>query len=179
MSEEVKFEYLIGDEQKFKEATDVVVAIIQYGENDFCWLTDINEVPSVDGNLIALRRIMHTPIWARADWKAGMLPEVGGECRHCQSKLVKSVIAVTATHIVIDANNGVDPDVLRHDEFMQYYVPIETQEEKAARLEEEFVDSMIDDIHPKSNITAHSIEIVARAAYRKIMNQKTPAKDGE
>ena len=81
------------------------------------------------------------PTWTKADQQTGKLPDVGCECRHCQSKLVKSVIAVTATHIVIDANNGVGvaPDVLRHDEFMQYYIPIETPDERAARLRGEWV----------------------------------------
>lgn len=90
---------------------------------------------------LAMRRIIADPKrWTVEDKKAGRLPEVGCECWHCKSKSVKSVIAVTATHIVINANNsvGVAPRFLLHDEFMQYYMPIETPDEKAARLREEW-----------------------------------------
>jgi hypothetical protein len=121
--------------------------------------------------------------WTAEDQKAGRLPEVGGECQYCQSKLAKSVIAVTATHIVIDAGNGVGvgvaPDVLGHDEFMQYYQPIETPDEKAARLEDEFVESVVLDAGEDEVHFRNLISLGARFAYRKIYREMpVQAKDG-
>lgn len=128
---------------------------------------------------LAQRRIIRTPTWTIVDQSAGKLPDVGCECRHCQSKFVKSVIAVTATHVVIDANNGVAPDVLHHDEFMQYYIPIETPNEKAARLNADRVKRMVElfeenACHRNYNME-RGIEAVVNALTKELSVQ---AKDG-
>ena len=152
----MKYEAVFGDQSLFDDApedAEMAASVCQMprwyamfnGKVLFCdskkesWQSADFDHPG--SPLLAMRRIIAEPkCWTVEDKKAGRLPEVGCECWHCKSKSVKSVIAVTATHIVINANNsvGVAPRFLLHDEFMQYYMPIETPDEKAARLREEW-----------------------------------------
>ncbi len=173
MSKDIQFEYLIGDEQKFKEATDIVVAIIQYGESDFCWLTDINEVPKVEGNLIALRRIISTPTWSVADQKSGKLPEVGA--------LVKPIASNPVPFLGVDRKNRTLWVFQGGDGFVFSCLasrcePIETPTEKAARLEDEFFEQVklewMNANTPQK--TSSLFELGVRAAYRKYLELTAP-----
>ena len=165
----MKYEPVFGDQSLFYDAPEDAIFVV-YGPVTYGFKNNISEytVGQLRGTpVVAMRRIIpETKRWTVEDQKAGRLPEVGCECWHCKSKSVKSVIAVTATHIVINANNsvGVAPRFLLHDEFMQYYMPIETPEEKAQREEDEFVDSL-------KSVEIHAgvfFNQGARAAYRKL-----------
>ena len=144
----MKHEAVFGDQSLFDGCYDETASIVIATSNGRKFVAgEFTEYGIVEGDVksdglrIAMRRIIADPKrWTVEDKKAGRLPDVGCECWHCKSKSVKSVIAVTATHIVINANNsvGVAPRFLLHDEFMQYYMPIETPEEKAQRLREEW-----------------------------------------
>ena len=145
---EIKYEAVFGDQGLFDKAPP---------DAEFACVNTVNQVrhyyKSVAGEmftftvaegwvkssqsgwiLAAGRAITYAPVWTKLDQQAGKLPAVDGKCRHLTGELVKTVIAVTKTHIVLDADNGTDPDVLYHDEFMQYYRPIETPEERAMRV---------------------------------------------
>lgn len=129
---EIKFEYLIGDENKFKDASEIVLAIIQYGKDDFVYLTEIADVPTVEGNLIALRRIIRTPTWTAEDQKAGRLPEVGAKYMG-RDVILECVLA--------DKNGdvwGKSDEGLMHCHSSLDINPIETPEEKTARLKDEW-----------------------------------------
>ena len=168
----MKYEAVFGDQSLFDGADeDVVLAETNGVYRTFHKESDKPyNVASVSRSDLAMRRIIAEPKrWTVEDKKAGRLPEVWCECWHCKSKSVKSVIAVTATHIVINANNsiGIAPWLLLHDEFMQYYIPIETPEEKAKREEDGFVMSlMLTSVH--SGTSDEYFMQGARAAYRKL-----------
>ena len=142
----MKYEPVFGDQSLFDGAGFFTgIDIVTRNLDDLLYRTSrlIDETSDSlkKAPIVAMRRIIAEPKrWTVEDKKAGRLPEVGCECWHCKSKSVKSVIAVTATHVVINANNsvGVAPRFLLHDKFMQYYMPIETPEEKAQRFREEW-----------------------------------------
>ena len=167
---------MFGDQALFDGASEFVEVIRFNDYSRDCLWGDLNTIQLLTFEelkaipIVAMRRIIADPKrWTVEDKKAGRLPEVGCECWHCKSKSVKSVIAVTATHIVINANNSVvvAPRFLLHDEFMQYYMPIETPEEKAQREESEFVMSlMLTSVH--SGTSDEYFMQGARAAYRKL-----------
>ena len=83
----------------------------------------------------AMRRIIRIPTWTVADQKAGKLPKVGAKCR--QGHKEETVIAVTENFVVTECLDGA-VCTTRKCEFMASYNPIESPEEKAARLREEW-----------------------------------------
>ena len=91
--------------------------------------------------VIAMRRIIKDPKrWTWEDKKAGRLPEVGAKCSHCHSVDERTVLSVTDKYVGIERDNSdMNPYFVTHAEFLQYYIPIESPEEKAARLREEWV----------------------------------------
>ena len=81
----MKYEMVFGDDKLFNGATDDVVLVsVQLG--DFRYFTEENLQACKKFNIyklqtcdtqLAMRRIIRTPTWTVADWKAGKLPEVG------------------------------------------------------------------------------------------------------
>lgn len=164
MSEEIKFQYLIGNETNFKkldDLTDSVIAIIQYGEDDFCCITDVNEIPKIEGNLIAMRRIIKTPLWTKADKEAGRFPEVGAKV--CYLGIEYEVLATDKNSVCFI---GVDKELYIASK--SSCKPIETPEERAKREEDEFVDSNIVGVEFKDNSDLSFYRKGLRAAYRKL-----------
>ena len=190
----MKYEAVFGNQELFDGAgtftgLDVVVHSIASGIKSYARLSDLTPESLRNHPVCAMRRIIpETKRWTVEDKKAGRLPEVGCECWHCKSKSVKSVIAVTATHIVINANNsvGVAPRFLLHDEFMQYYMPIETPEEKAQRLREEWCSDALGSCSILSGMQKYElkrlggyIEEIYDALLSGDLSAPVQAKDGE
>ena len=157
MSEQIKYEAVFGDQALFDEAGNKFDEMHKFIGVMKCEHGSITVYSSYTNLLasyaemfakcdhrapkIAMRRIIKTPVWTKADQQAEKLPEVGCKCRYLASELIKTVIAVTKTHIVLDDDNGKDPDALYHDEFMQYCRPLETHEERQQRVREEWCNS--------------------------------------
>ena len=99
---------------------------------------------------LAMRRIIRIiaepKCWTLEDKKAGRLPDVGAKCRHGRKE--ETVIAVTENFVVTECLDGA-VCTTRKCEFMASYNPVETPEEKAARLREEWIQkSCYDLVHP-------------------------------
>ncbi len=91
---------------------------------------------------VAMRRIIKEPKrWTVADQKAGLLPEVGAEF---QTSIGKRKCVITEGKFIFTVNDNA-VEVFTIDSAM----PLETPEEKAARLKEEWVQkSCYDLVHP-------------------------------
>lgn len=116
--------------------------------------------------VLAMRRIIKEPKrWTWEDKKAGRLPEVGAKCSHCHSIDERNVLSVTDKYVGIECDNSdMNPYFVTHAEFIQYYIPIETQAEKAQREEDEFINSML----AKGVVYMSDYIEGLRAAYRKL-----------
>ncbi len=150
--ETIEYEVVLGDQSKFtKEDSEIYVWSDLLGGLEVSideWIHMMK--PNSGNSIIAMRRIIKTPVWTVADQKAGRLPEVGAKCHYCNdASASKTIIAVTKTHIVVDSETTISPNVLPHDYFFQYYKPIETPSERAQRLREEWKNNVIEIHHGK------------------------------
>lgn len=86
--------------------------------------------------ILGRRRVIAEPnYWTVEDQRAGRLPEVGAKCR--QGHKDEIVVAVTEKFVVTECQD-MSVCTTRKDVFMRSYNPIETPEEKAQRLREEW-----------------------------------------
>lgn len=112
--------------------------------------------------IAAMRRIIAEPKrWTVEDQKAGMLPEVGTivvsdgfneKCEFLGVGMVNGFFVVRLPNGLISINSA------------SSFSPIETPEEKAAREEDEFINSLISVDIPVGGFFSQG----ARAAYRKL-----------
>ena len=134
----MKYEPIFGDQSLFYGAPEDAVSV-RYGKSEYIF--DSEEIKATTGQLrdvpvVAMRRIIPAPKrWTWEDKKAGVLPEVGAKCR--QGHKEETVIAVTENFVVTECLDGA-VCTTRKCVFMASYSPIETPEEKAARLREEW-----------------------------------------
>ena len=135
--------------------------------------------------VIAMRRIIAEPKrWTVEDQKAGRLPDVGAEV---QFNFYQSAVMRQGVIKYIDDQVAViqTEDVTRpfcYETCKVVFTPIETPEEKAERLEDEFVNELMKDsqvIYTSSEQLAMCRK-TARAAYRKLSGAlSVPTKGGE
>ncbi len=152
----MKYEMIFGDEKLFDGAPECAThatkgggfyyvdsGIVKFISNMFFGARD---VCGLAGYLVAERRIIKEPKrWTWEDKKAGVLPEVGAKCSHCHSVDERTVLLVTDKYVGIERDNSdMNPYFVTHAEFLHYYIPIETPEEKAARLREEWCNRAMD-----------------------------------
>ena len=124
----------------------------------------------------AMRRIIAEPKrWTVEDQKAGRLPDVGAKCR--QGHKDEIVVAVTEKFVVTECQD-MSVCTTRKDVFMRSYNPIETPEEKAARLCNEWCKTAADIFvrHPSRSGT-ESMEGIYKAMLSGDL--PVPVKDGE
>ena len=181
---EIKYEPVFGEQLLLSGAGDehVAVCVNDYEVRRLIYLTqqeldaksevELHAIP-----VIAMRRIIKTPVWTVSDQQAGRLPEVGAKCR--QSHKDEIVVAVTEKFVVTECQD-MSVCTTRKDVFMHSYNPIETPAEKAQRLEDEFFEQvklggMNANIPQK---TSSLFELGVRAAYRKHLELAVP-KEGE
>ena len=132
---EIKYEAVFGDQSLFDSAEPDVFLV----ETDGVYKTFHKETTGKvsiwtrRGCDLAMRRIIRTPTWTVADQQAGRLPDVG--CRVFDEKNENEVIvkAINTRQVCLESPDGfiylLPPDDIQ---------PIESPEEKAARLEDEF-----------------------------------------
>ena len=151
---EIKYEAVFGDQGIFdkapKEATHATQGGGFYKVNDDGLMEYLSN-GVLNGNkneflaayLIAERRIIRTPTWTAADQKAGKLPEVGCRVNFCH-KLNTNWRTGEIKYIDDQVT------VIKADDILRLFVyeiervefkPIESPEEKAARLREEWVST--------------------------------------
>lgn len=125
---------------------------------------------------LAQRHIIRTPTWTKADQLAGKLPEVGAEVIGSLNE-VGTVTAVDEKRRKISLKYEDGGLQILSDIAIS---PIETPDEKAARLENEFYLSVKKDWNLSISNKDESFELGVRAAYRRLNGELPPAqaKDG-
>ncbi len=85
----IRYEPVFGDQKLFNGAPDDAV-YVRYGRDIFIFSSEINcTVRSLrDIPIVAMRRIIRTPVWTKEDQDAGRLPEVGALIK-CEKSKVK------------------------------------------------------------------------------------------
>jgi len=189
----MKYEAVFGDQKRFNEQNNEMAEVMLWHDflgPNFVSLKELSRMNS-EGSIphgsvvLAMRRIIAEPKrWTLEDKKAGQLPEVGAEV---QFNFYQSAVMRQGVIKYIDDQVAViqTEDVTRpfcYETCKVVFTPIETPEEKAERLEDEFVNELMKD---KSVIYTSSEQLAmcrkaARAAYRKLSGTlSAPTKGGE
>ena len=132
----MKYEAVFGNQELFDGAgtftgLDVVVHSIASGIKSYARLSDLTPESLRNHPVCAMRRIIRTPTWTAADQKAGRLPEV-------LAKVDGGVVVfVNSFNVVTELESGA-VIVSSPKTFLNTFNPIESQEEKSARLREEW-----------------------------------------
>ena len=135
----MKYEMVFGNQELFDGAgtftgLDVVVHSIASGIKSYARLSDLTPESLRNHPVCAMRRIIKEPKrWTVEDQKAGRLPEV-------LAKVDGGVVVfVNSFNVVTELESGA-VIVSSPKTFLNTFKPIESPEEKAARLREEWVD---------------------------------------
>ena len=157
----MKYEAVFGDQSLFDDApedAEMAASVCQMprwyamfnGKVLFCdskkesWQSaDFNHP---DSQLLAMRRIIAEPKrWTVEDQKAGRLPEVGSKAVSVHDFCVVDILAVRNRCVVVCNSDVIDsrPCVFTVDNFLEIFKPIETPEEKAARLRSEWCSNAL------------------------------------
>jgi len=145
-----KYEAVFGDQSLFKDSfcPDAIAVIAMRGNTNHTFHAEtlgiIDDYLNGDGScVVAMRRIIEVPEWTRADKEAGKLPPVGSVVTHIQGFCRVEVLCIYNDCVVVCNSdiNGARPAVFMLENFKELFEPIETPEEKAQRLREEWTDA--------------------------------------
>ena len=166
----MKYEYLCGNVSDFFTMPENIIAVVQL---DHCvqGLTEFNQIIECGKPVLAMRRIIKTPVWTMADKLAGRLPEVGCKAVQIQGFCEVDVLMIHNGCVVVCNSEISDsrPAVFKIDSFMELFTPIETPAEKAQRLEDEFVNNVSKEASRRMTETDLGFYTDGiRAAYRKL-----------
>ncbi len=134
--ETIKYEAVFGDQSLFTQDETEIIYKCDKGSITETSLKFLGK--SIDnGGIIAMRRIIKTPVWTVADQKAGRLPDVGakylaGSGRQEFTCLFHGKGNVSISVIGFNADN----EVMGY--LPEYCYPIETPEDRAQRLRDEW-----------------------------------------
>ena len=138
---EVKYEPIFGDQSLFDGAPEDAVSVI-YGKSEYIF--DSEEIKATTGQLrdapvVAMRRIIKTPVWTVEDQKAGRLPDVGSKLIYTETWDAFEFVGVIAGSMRWACKDF-------QDGFLYFFEqsemsPIESPEEKAQRLRDEWIDN--------------------------------------
>ena len=143
----MKYEAVFGDQSLFDgcydETASIVIATsngLKFVDGEFTEYGIVEGDVKSDGLRIAMRRIIRTPTWTVADQKAGRLPDVGAivvsdgfneKCEFLGVGMVNGFFVVRLPNGLISINSA------------SSFSPIESPEEKAARLRVEWCKKAI------------------------------------
>ena len=158
---EVKYEPIFGDQSLFDGAPEDAEAVgggkplqdalvfykFSDGEFQYKYEAEIDDwkvstCKHPQSVIKAMRRIIRTPIWTVEDQKAGKLPEVGAKLIYTETRDAFEFVGVIAGSMRWACKDF-------QDGFLYFFEqsemsPIETPEEKAARLREEWCSNALD-----------------------------------
>ena len=147
---EIKYEAVFGDQELLSEAgiftgLDVVTRNVDTDLYSYCRREDLTYNYLIKNPVVAMRRIIRTPTWTVADQKAGKLTEVG--CVVMVSpNCTATVTAVDNIQKVVSVQcEDQALDILAIHEML----PIESPEEKAARLRAEWCRECTSKFYPR------------------------------
>ena len=144
---EIKYEPVFGDQSLLAEAgtftgLDVVVRNVDTDLYHYCRHEDLTYDYLRKNPVVAMRRIIRTPTWTVADQKAGRLPEVG--CRIYVPVMIEEQTVIYSSEKVIVSISDNGGAVTRTEVgSINRIKPIETPEEKASRLREEWCSNAL------------------------------------
>ena len=141
----MKYEAVFGDQSLFDGCHDETAYIVIATSNGRKFVAgEFTEYGIVEGDVksdglrIAMRRIIADPKrWTLEDKKAGMLPEVGCIVIGCDKKEYE-VLAQERCELALRDTSNRNLMLITVSAFNRDFKPIETPEEKAARLREEW-----------------------------------------
>ena len=143
----MKYEAVFGDQSLFDgcydETASIVIATsngLKFVDGEFTEYGIVEGDVKSDGLRIAMRRIIRTPTWTVEDQKAGRLPDIGSKAVSVYGFCVVDILAVR-NGCVVACNSDISdarPCVFTIDNFLELFTPIESPEEKAARLRKEW-----------------------------------------
>ena len=139
MSEEIKYEAVFGDQSLFDNAplgTELVGHSGGFYKNSpdghiYCGGCTFTTDEYRNIGFIAARRIIRTPTWTVADWKAGKLPEVGSEIAGDATGINK--VLFSNDEFIVTLSQGGAVGKYSKEEVFDYFNPIETTEERQYR----------------------------------------------
>ena len=140
----MKYEMIFGD-YKFANCTCEIAMQSDYGEVIEMTLTPPVVVPE-GWRMIAMRRIIRTPTWTVEDKKAGKLPEVGCRvdfCHKLNTNWRTGEIKYIDDQVAVIKADAIDRPFVYEVDRVEFK-PIESPEEKAARLREEWCSNALD-----------------------------------
>ena len=150
----MKYEAVFGDQKRFNEQNNEMAEVMLWHDclgPNFVSLKELSRM-NLEGAIphgsvvLAMRRIIRTPTWTVADQEAGKLPEVGCRVNFCH-KLNTNWRTGEIKYIDDQVT------VIKADDILRLFVyeiervefkPIESPEEKAARLREEWKNNVIE-----------------------------------
>lgn len=146
---ETKYEAVFGDQALFEGAGLFTgIDIVTRNVNDLLYrtskLADETSGSLKKNPIVAMRRIIRTPTWTVADKKAGRLPEVGCLVANSTGKISEIVAIKNGYFVMFECGKSNGPLTIHGDLLMGQFKPIETPEEKAARLREEWCSNALD-----------------------------------
>lgn len=153
--ETIKYEAVFGDQSLFDGAPESAVLSVHIKRFGVEHYSDIQaaiimafQLSSTEVLSVAMRRIIKTPVWTVADQKAGWLPEVGCLVKekitsdYCGYECI--VRCIFESEVCVQFDDG----SFRIDT-IDGIEPIETPEELAQRLREEWKNNVIEIHHGK------------------------------
>ncbi len=156
----MKYEPIFGDQKWFDLAPpDAIIAFIFDNRQDLLFDNGLCDAIRLEGkvNILAMRRIIKTPVWTKADQEKGILPTVG--CLCIEGMYPEEVIAVTSKYIVTKTKtDGVCTTSI--ETFKRTYRPIETPREKYDRERDECISKLLAEIPPSPITLVSAMKIV-------------------
>ena len=136
---EIKYEPVFGDQNLFDGAgtfsgLDVVVRSIASGLKSYARSSDLTPESLRNNPVCAMRRIISTPAWTVADHKAVGLPEAGAKVDG------GVVVFVNGFNVITELESGA-VIVSSPKTVLNTFKPIESPEERAKRVREEWCNS--------------------------------------
>ena len=143
---EVKYEAVFGDQELLSEAgiftgLDVVTRNVDTDRYSYCRREDLTYDYLRKNPVVAMRRIIRTSTWSVADQKAGKLPEVGCLVVNETGKVSEVATIKNGYFVLFECGKRNGPLTIHGDLLMKQFKPIESPEEKAARLREEWINT--------------------------------------
>lgn len=176
----IKYEPVFGDQSLFDDAHKTHIWAVH---NNGTILTSEKPGGLMPGIIredfsMAMRRVIKTPTWTRADQEAGVLPPVGAEVIYTpidklhRTKITEQwAVGTVLECIALAFVKGKELAVMYDAEtqtvsplLSEAYSPIETPEEKAQREQDEFLESL----HYSKSTHPSSFYKGALAAYMKL-----------
>ena len=182
---EIKYEPVFGPQELFDDAPIEATHATQgggfYRATDGGGVQYLSRGPlngdmckCIDGYLIAERRIIRTPTWTAADQKVGRLPDVGCLVVSKTGKVSEVATIKNGYFILFECGKSNGPLTMHGDLLMKQFKPLESPEEKAARLRSEWAKKASEFIDDELDCVNLVGEHVMRRFYNAMLSGDLP-----